>query len=115
MAVQLHIAPNEIHSDSDIQHRSEAEIWMAFKGGNKEAFAYIFTAYKDVLYSYGLTIFSEEQLVNYCIQELFLDIWVKRQNLAYVYSIKFYLIKSLRRMIISRREEQKKVCSQPFL
>lgn len=86
----------------------EAELWQSFKKGDKAAFEWIFTTYKHTLYSYGMTVFSDENLVRDCIQELFIEIWTRRESLADVQSIKFYLIKSLRNLLVNQITRSKK-------
>ena len=87
---------------------NEPEIWRSFTGGNQQAYSYIFIEYKDMLYSYGLTIVADEEMVCDSIQELFLDLWLKRQNLAQVITIKYYLLVAFRRLLISKIESRKK-------
>jgi RNA polymerase sigma factor (sigma-70 family) len=87
---------------------NEPEIWRSFTAGNQQAYSYIFVEYKDMLYSYGLTIVADEELVCDSIQELFLDLWLKRQNLAQVNTIKYYLLVAFRRLLISKIEIRKK-------
>ncbi|QHT67625.1 sigma-70 family RNA polymerase sigma factor [Rhodocytophaga rosea] len=87
---------------------NEPEIWRSFTGGNQQAYSYIFVQYKDMLYGYGLTIVSDEEMVCDCIQELFLDLWLRRKNLAQVKTIKYYLLVAFRRQLISKIENRKK-------
>jgi RNA polymerase sigma-70 factor (ECF subfamily) len=90
-------------------YTTESDIWQAFKKGDQKAYACLFRSYKDILYNYGLTLVSDEEMVCDCIQELFLDLWVKKQNLAQVNSVKYYLLVSYRRLIISKLETARKV------
>ncbi|QHT71827.1 hypothetical protein GXP67_36775 [Rhodocytophaga rosea] len=84
------------------------ELWRSFTEGNQQAYSYIFVHYKDVLYSYGLTIVANEEMVCVCIQELFLDLWIKRHNLAQVKTIKYYLLVSFRRLLFYKMASNKK-------
>jgi RNA polymerase sigma factor (sigma-70 family) len=86
----------------------EPDVWRAFQEGDQKAYAYIFRCYKDILYNYGLTFLADEALVCDCIQELFLDLWVKREKLAQVHSIKYYLLISFRRLVLSKIESARK-------
>jgi RNA polymerase sigma factor (sigma-70 family) len=89
-------------------YENEPEIWRSFVAGNQQAYSYIFLQHKDMLYGYGLTIIADEAMVCDCIQELFLDLWLKRQNLAQVKTIKYYLLVAFRRLLISKIESRKK-------
>ena len=83
-------------------------LWRHFQEGNQVAFATIYTTYFPVLYHYGYHIARNEELVNDCIQTLFVDLWKSRRNLAATTSIKFYLLKAMRRQVYRslRREDQ---------
>jgi RNA polymerase sigma factor (sigma-70 family) len=87
---------------------NEPDIWRAFKEGDQKAYACIFKCYKDVLYNYGLNLITDEELICDCIQELFIDLWVKRQNLSQVKSIKYYLLVSFRRLLIAKLAHSRK-------
>jgi len=79
---------------------SDKQLWKTFKAGGKTDFAQIYEKHAAVLYNYGRHIRTDQALVKDCIQELFIDIWKNRKTLGATDSIKFYLLKSLRRKII---------------
>jgi RNA polymerase sigma-70 factor (ECF subfamily) len=78
-------------------------IWAAFKQGNFQAFNYIFEKYIRLLYSYGRKLSRDYMLVEDCIQDMFIELWRKRELLSETDNIKFYLLKSLRRKIARRQ------------
>jgi RNA polymerase sigma factor (sigma-70 family) len=84
----------------------DEELWQSFKLGNEIAFGKIYDQYFNSLYNYGIKISRDKQLVKDCIQELFIELWRYKANLALVNSIKYYLFKSLRRKLV--REIQNK-------
>ncbi len=59
--------------------------------------------YRD-LYNYGLRISKDEGLTEDCIQDLFVELWTKRERLADVQAVKPYLLKSLRRRIARKNK-----------
>lgn len=77
----------------------ELDLWESFKKGDERAFVNIYQKYVNVLYRYGANITPDADLVKDCIQDLFLNLWNKRENLGETDSIKFYLLKSLKRVI----------------
>lgn len=81
---------------------TEAEVWKDFKSGSKEAYAYIYQNYASVLYNYGYKICPSRQLVEDCIQDLFIHLVLHKDKLSDTDSIKYYLFKSLRHTIIAR-------------
>lgn len=88
--------------------QSDAEIWNDFKKGEELAFSYIYYKFYSDLYHYGYKIARSEAVVEDTIQELFTTIWHNKEQLGHVHSIKFYLLKSLRRSIIRHLEQAKK-------
>jgi RNA polymerase sigma factor (sigma-70 family) len=80
----------------------ERTVWASFRNSNRKALDYIFEKYVRLLYVYGGKIVKDQALVEDCIQDLFVELWNKRQILGDTDNIKFYLFKSLRRRIIRR-------------
>lgn len=89
----LFFTNNDSASDRDIK------IWNAFRQGNREALDFIFKEQASNLYSYGTRFTKDHELVLDCIQDLFVELWNRRQSLSETKSIKFYLLKALRRRI----------------
>lgn len=87
---------------------TDLELWVEFKGGNKQAFKLIYYTYYQHLFSYGLKLSSHTDLTEDCIQDLFLKLWKNRRNLGDVGSIKAYLFKSFRRTLIDLIKSDKK-------
>ena len=79
--------------------QSDTLIWDDFRNGNPNAFEYIYQTYFPALYNYGLHISKDEETVKDCIQNLFIEIWKSHSNLSATDSIKYYLIKAIRRHI----------------
>lgn len=83
-----------------IKNPNEYILWSEFKKGNEKAFTTIYNQYIVALYHYGEMITSDKELIEDSIHDFFVDLWKNRENLAQVYSIKFYLYKGLKRKII---------------
>jgi RNA polymerase sigma factor (sigma-70 family) len=80
-------------------HIDEAVLWKAFKGGDEKALIVMFDRFAKALYNYGVKIHHEGEVVKDAVQELFIELWKNKENLADTDSIKFYLFKSLRRKL----------------
>ncbi len=91
-----------------MNHSEDEALWSHFQNGDQAALATIYTAYFPVLYHYGYHIARDKELVNDCIQTLFIELWKSRRNLAATTSIKFYLLKAMRRQVYRtiRKEDQ---------
>ena len=94
---------------------SEVELWNSFRSGNRQALDTIFEKYVRVLYSYGRNMTADQDLISDCIQDIFLELWTKRTRLSTeVNSIKYYLIKAVRRRILRKLSSARSHAEQPI-
>lgn len=75
------------------------ELWAAFRKGDRVAFAWIYNRNISELLVYGYRITNNRQLIKDSVHDLFLHLWLHRENLSETDSIKFYLFRSLRNRI----------------
>lgn len=54
---------------------TDLHLWQEFKKGSESAFAKIYEDYASGLYSYGLKVVYNKELVKDSIQDLFVEIW----------------------------------------
>jgi len=84
-------------------------MWQQLKKGNKNAFAHLFKKYYSPLYDYGLHLVSNrEELLKDTIQDLFTEIWVKRNRVGDIQNVKSYLFKSFRRNLLRELKKRRK-------
>lgn len=81
---------------------SDTQIWDDFRRGSKDAYSFMYEKYARALYDYGYKIAQDRQLTEDCLQDLFLTILETRERLGHTDSIKFYLMRSLRRDIVRK-------------
>ena len=91
------------------QPLADTHLWQALKQGDRQAFAALYERHYRSLYSYGYRILADTASVEDAIQDLFVDVWRMRQNLADVDSVKFYLFRSLRRQLHRLTEKEKRL------
>ena len=80
--------------------------WQQLCAGDKNAFEEIAEHHYTTLYHYGTRFTQDRDLIKDCIQDLFLEIWEKRETLGHVMAIKPYLFQSLRNNLIRRVRKQ---------
>lgn len=93
--------------------RTERELWRSFVEGNEKAYETIYKEFSPQLYSYGMNICRDKELVEDCLHDLFIYIYQHRDGLGYTDSIKFYLFRSLKRKIAlssNLKEKQMSAC-----
>ena len=70
--------------------------WRRFKEGDMKALESIYRLHISSLINYGLRITPDTDLIKDSIQDLFIELWKGRQNLADTHEPKFYLFRALR-------------------
>lgn len=84
-------------------------IWLQFKDGDKEAFAIFYNLHIDRLYQYGLKVSNDEDTIKDAIQEVFLDLYLKRaSNQTTPENLKFYLLLALKRNLIKKLKTKRR-------
>jgi RNA polymerase sigma factor (sigma-70 family) len=87
-------------SSANFTSKEDAEVWNNLKAGDKKALSFFYTKYFNGLYNYGTKITKDCGLTEDAIQDLFMELWAKKEGLSNVTNVKYYLFKSLRRKII---------------
>ena len=78
---------------------ADKNLWKKFKRGNQAAFEALYHQHYTSLYFFALKATAHPEEAQECVQELFVTLWNRRENLGDVTEIKPYLFKSLRRLI----------------
>lgn len=78
---------------------TDGQVWAAVKTGDSSAFTELMQQHYRPLFSYGTKLTFDKELVRDCIQEVFLEIWRQRTQIADAVSPRFYLLRTLQRKI----------------
>lgn len=78
---------------------SDLRIWQNFKKGNKAAFQKIYFGHYRFLYNYCRKFTTNSTLVEDLIQDLFINILVRKDRLSDTDNIRLYLFSSIRRSL----------------
>ncbi|GAB3334692.1 sigma-70 family RNA polymerase sigma factor [Larkinella ripae] len=92
----------------------ELDLWQRFTNGNSLAFETLLVTYSRVLFAYGSKYSGDDEFVKDCIQDLFLDLWQKRETLNQTVVVKAYLLASLRRRIHRALEHRRWLSGTPL-
>lgn len=87
----------------------EEQFWDRIRKGDEKAFCVLYDEYADMLYSYGMKILADENLVSDAVQSLFIYLFEKRKTISEPNSISAYLCVSLRRLILLEIRKKKKI------
>lgn len=88
---------------------NEIELWNQCLKGNTHAFEEIYKRFYPMLYSYGIKIIADNDLVRDAIQSLFVKLIQNHQKLSHTEYLKGYLICSFRNKLFDLLEQQKKM------
>lgn len=94
------------------ENKRESELWAELKEGNLGAFDFIFRKYVRLLYNYGHRATVNHELLEDCVQDLFAELWEKRETLPEVNFIKPYLLKIFTRKLHKKRELENKLLNR---
>ncbi|NJK95465.1 MAG: sigma-70 family RNA polymerase sigma factor [Bacteroidales bacterium] len=86
----------------DFSDNTDEVLWMSFKEGSKNALSEIFDQHYQNLHSYASRMISNPDEAKDVIQDLFLKLWKNKNQLGKCDNIRFYLLQSLRRLIIDQ-------------
>lgn len=78
-------------------------LWQRFRTGDTIAFDQLVQLYYQTLFRYGIRLDSDDEYVKDCIQDVFVELWQRRNTVSETEFVKFYLLKSLRRRIFRGR------------
>jgi RNA polymerase sigma factor (sigma-70 family) len=77
-------------------------IWNSFKKGEWDAYTRLYDFYYRPLNNYGHKFTKDVSLIEDAIHDLFVKLWTNRENLGEPVSIKNYLYKALRNILIRK-------------
>lgn len=76
-----------------------------FQVGHEASFKVLFERYNQLLYNYGFKFTQDNVVIEDSIQELFVKLWSNKENLNSEISVKNYLYKSYRRILVKNLEQ----------
>jgi RNA polymerase sigma-70 factor (ECF subfamily) len=87
---------------------TDIQLWNGMKEGKKSCLQSIYEREFSYLCQYGIKICRDESLVEDAIQDLFVHIWQKRENLGSTDNIRSYLVVSLKRRLLRTIQSEQK-------
>jgi len=91
---------------------SDITLWDSLKKGDKKALEQIYASHIAQLLKYGRKFSKNDQLIEDCVQDLFIELWRNREGLGRTDSIVRYLLVALRRKVIRQLDKSKKRISE---
>lgn len=79
-----------------------AQLWVRFKANDEKAFDQLVKARYRLLVNYATRFTKDRDLINDCVQDLFLELWHRRKAIADSPYVTIYLIKALRNNLLRK-------------
>lgn len=89
----------------------DTELVAGIASGNYNSFTLLYDKYIKSLTHYGLKFTDDINTVRDCLHDVFVSLWLRKEELQIQSSIKSYLIKSVRSSIIQKVNRNKKLRS----
>lgn len=80
--------------------KDDKHIWDDFRFGDEAAFKFIFETYHHPLFNYGHKFTADDHVIQDALQNLFVKLWKNRGSIRETGSVKNYLYKSFRRILL---------------
>jgi RNA polymerase sigma factor (sigma-70 family) len=79
-----------------ISDQNTAQLFEAFKNGDDRAYSELYNMHAGMLYNYGYRLTTDMELLKDCIQDVFVKIYNKREELGAALNFKSYILISLK-------------------
>lgn len=86
---------------------ADAELTNLLKSNDTVAFTELYNRYKGILYIYACKITKDDDIAEDLIQELFINLWDKRETINFTSSISSYLYSAVRYKFFDLVDKQK--------
>ena len=83
---------------------TDETLWQRLKSGDELAFSALFERYYRSLINYGNSLSAYPEQVQDCVQDVFVNVWLYRNNLSDNVVAKAYLLSSVRKRIARLHE-----------
>jgi len=80
--------------------KNDIELWLAFKDGSERALERLYKRHFPAMSRYGYRVFPDRLLVEDAIQDVFVDLWRRREYLSEVGQVQPYLLRALRNQLL---------------
>jgi RNA polymerase sigma-70 factor (ECF subfamily) len=100
-----------IKSKNQQPHQDDLSHWESSRSGDSNAFSYLFKKYYQPLVRFAGRFLQDNQQANQIVQNVFVDLWVKREQLEIRSSFKSYLYQMTRNQTLNHLKKEAKTVS----
>jgi RNA polymerase sigma factor (sigma-70 family) len=88
-------------------NQTDVQFWIQLKAGSEFALSKLVKKYFNHLQNYAYKFSQDKDFVKDCVQEVFIEIWSKRDRISVPDSVKAYLLSSVRLKVFREISRQK--------
>jgi RNA polymerase sigma-70 factor (ECF subfamily) len=85
----------------------DQELYLKLKNGDERAFQVLFQKYYSAMCSFAWQFLKDRELAEETVQDMFVKIWEKRENLNIETSVKHYFFRSIRNHCLNQIQHEK--------
>lgn len=86
---------------------NDSQLWQQLKHGSEPALNKLVKKYFNLLQNYGHKFINNEDFIKDCVQDVFVEIWSRRNTITQPESVRAYLLSSVRKRILRESMRQK--------
>ncbi|MGN6178716.1 MAG: RNA polymerase sigma factor [Mucilaginibacter sp.] len=86
---------------------NQSELWVQAATGSQDAYALLHKSLYSSLYHYLLKMVKEEETADDIVQDVFVKLWTKKDQIGYIKNVKAYFFTVARSMAINHFRQQK--------
>ena len=88
---------------------SDEKLWESCLKGDKEAFRELYCRFYALLRNYGIKLLPDKNLVEDCVQDIFINLIQNHTSLSPTANVRGYLLKALRHKLYDTIEKNRKM------
>lgn len=93
---------------TEVKSYSDQQLFDLIRVDNQLAYSVLYDRYKDILHRYAYKWLQDREVVKDVVQELFTNLWIKRNTLNLNQNISGYLYISVRNAILRKIDDEKR-------
>jgi len=96
-----------VHTNIYISNKNVVQLWLNFRLGDDCAYTSLMEIFTNPMFRYGVRFVDDDDFVKDCIQDVFFELWNRRDRIRQAESVKAYLFKALRLRIFREKAKWK--------
>lgn len=96
-----------MHSNQAVSNENVIQLWHNFRMGDDYSYTCLMEIFTNPMFKYGSRFAEDDDFVKDCIQDVFFELWNRREKVRQAECVKAYLFKALRLRIFREKSKWK--------